>query len=409
MISLADLRARKVTPIWQESVAVVQELIQTVKATTGSAELLPDLGHVALIPNGDVVAIPGSPEPANPVRHAAVMLQLLLEGVAAPPELEQFVTRNVAEPPQYETVAEFSRNLAFFERPGRRSDVERLVGRALAAEQTSRADEELQRLKERASEATQVMAPPEFLQEQQKVKTVPIALVAAIGVVILGAGLWLWSQVRANQAPASAAATTSRRLPSQPRRLNPPPHPLPRALRRGRLHPLGEPLPRQTRPRRRGTAAATPGAAPTPSSATSAQGERSLLDRASDAVRSAVNSLSGSASSPAPAVSTTPTASTEAKMAAAAPAKPRPRRGSEKGGRPCPNTRAGGGCASRAGRGSAHARTRAGADFYRAGPSDFRSPGRRGGRSVHRGRLHGDARRDSASRVAEGTSAERAA
>ena len=64
MISLADLRARNVTPIWQEAVAVVQELIQTVRATTGSAELLPDLEHIALIPNGDVVAMPGSPEPA---------------------------------------------------------------------------------------------------------------------------------------------------------------------------------------------------------------------------------------------------------------------------------------------------------------------------------------------------------
>ena len=135
MISLADLRARKVTPIWQEAVAVVQELIQTVKATAGSAELLPDLGHVALIANGDVVAIPGSPEPANPVRHAAVLLQLLIEGVPAPPELEQFVAQNVAQPPQYDSVAEFSRNLAFFERPGRRSDVERLVARALAAEE----------------------------------------------------------------------------------------------------------------------------------------------------------------------------------------------------------------------------------------------------------------------------------
>ena len=113
MISLADLRARNVTPIWQESVAVVQELIQTVKATTGSAELLPDLEHVALIPNGDVVALPGSPEPASPVRHAAVMLQLLIDGVPVPPELEQFVARNVAQPSQYDTVAEFSRNLAF--------------------------------------------------------------------------------------------------------------------------------------------------------------------------------------------------------------------------------------------------------------------------------------------------------
>ncbi len=77
MISLPELRARNVTPIWQEAVAVVQELIQTVKATTGTAELLPDLEHVALIPNGDVVALPGSPQPAVPVRHAAVLLQLL--------------------------------------------------------------------------------------------------------------------------------------------------------------------------------------------------------------------------------------------------------------------------------------------------------------------------------------------
>ena len=91
MVSLADLRARNVTPIWQEAVAVVQELIQTVKATTGSAELLPDLEHVALIPNGDVVAMPGSPEPPIPVRHAAVMLKLLIDGVPVPPELEQFV------------------------------------------------------------------------------------------------------------------------------------------------------------------------------------------------------------------------------------------------------------------------------------------------------------------------------
>ena len=73
MISLADLRARNVSPIWQEAVAVIQELIQTVKATTGSAELLPDLEHIAIIANGDVVALPGSPEPAIPVRHAALM------------------------------------------------------------------------------------------------------------------------------------------------------------------------------------------------------------------------------------------------------------------------------------------------------------------------------------------------
>ncbi|MBK5297494.1 MAG: hypothetical protein JJE40_10080 [Vicinamibacteria bacterium] len=286
MVSLADLRARNVTPIWQEAVAVVQELIQTVKTTSGSAELLPDLEHVALIPNGDVVAIPGSPEPAIPVRHVAVMLKLLIDGTPVPPELEQFVGRNVAEPPQYDTVAEFSRNLAFFERPGRRSDVERLVGRALTAEQTSRADEELKRLKERASEVTQVMAPPEFLQQQKTAKTVPIALVAAIGVVTIAVGLWVWQQARAPQAPPAAAAV----VVPEPQAVTP-----------------------------EGQAAPVP-ASPTPPPP-APQGERSLLGRASDAVRTAVNSLVGSPAPPAPAMATTAKPSTEAKMAAA----PRPR------------------------------------------------------------------------------------
>ncbi len=279
MVSLADLRARNVTPIWQEAVAVVQELIQTVKATTGSAELLPDLEHVALIPNGDVVALPGSPAPAVPVRHAAVMLQLLIDGVAVPPELEQFVGRNVAQPPQYDSVAEFSRNLAFFERPGRRSDVERLVARALAAEQTSRADEELERLKTRAAEVTQVMESPDFLQQPQKARTVPIALVAAVGVVTIALGLWLWQQARAPEVPAAPAAGAA-----------PPDVPAAAAT------PAGDPAP--------AAAAASPAAA-APANAAPApapQSDRSLLDRASDAVRTAVNTLVGSSPPSGPAM-----------------------------------------------------------------------------------------------------------
>jgi hypothetical protein len=320
MISLADLRARKVTPIWQESVAVVQELIQTVKATTGSAELLPDLGHVALIPNGDVVAIPGSPEPVNPVRHAAVLLQLLIEGVPAPPELEQFVARNVAQPPQYDTVAEFSRNLAFFERPGRRSDVERLVARALAADQTSRADEELQRLKDRASAATQVMPPPEFLQQQEKVKTVPVALVAAIGVVTIAVGLWLWTQVRASQAPASAAADAAASA-GQAQAAE-------QAATGEQAPPAGQAATAPSSPDANAGGPATGATAQPPAAGsttgvaaapapTAPPGDRSLLGRASDAVRSAVNTIVGSTPSPTPAVATTPKPSTEAKMAAA--------------------------------------------------------------------------------------------
>jgi hypothetical protein len=329
MISLAELRSRNVTPIWQEAVAVVQELIQTVKATTGSAELLPDLEHVALIPNGDVVALPGSPEPAVPVRHAAVMLKLLVDGIPVPPELEQFVTRNVSEPPQYDSVAEFSRNLAFFERPGRRSDVERLVGRALAAEQTSRAEEELKRLKERASEVTHAMEPPEFLQERKRPQTVPIALVAGIGVLVIGAGLWLLQRVRSSHssaatsvsAPAKEAAAASA-AQAQPADGSAPPSGAATApadataLPASDTTPAGAPASGVGVPA--GAAQTTPatGATAAPVAAPPAQAPRTLVERASDAVRSAVNTLVGSGQQPpSPATATDLKPTTATKMA----------------------------------------------------------------------------------------------
>jgi hypothetical protein len=331
MISLADLRARNVTPIWQEAVAVVQELIQTVKATTGSAELLPDLEHVALIPNGDVVALPGSPEPAAPVRHAAVMLKLLVEGIAVPPELEQFVFRNVSDPPQYDTVAEFSRNLAFFERPGRRSDVERLVARALTAEQTSRAEEELQRLKERASEVTHVMAPPEFLQQPKKAQTIPIAVVAAVGVAVIAAGLWLWQRASAPRSPASAAAGAAATAGKPTAASGTADSPSAAATagkpaEAGGTAPASPPAPSTTtgQPVPQPTATAAP-----PPPAPAAHGQRTVLQRAGDAVRTAVGTLVGStpAPAPAPAAASTPKPSTDAKTASAP--RPRPRRTSK--------------------------------------------------------------------------------
>jgi hypothetical protein len=152
MISLADLRARNVVPTWQEAVAVVQELLHAV-AAQGSADKLPDLSQVALIANGDVVALPGGTSTAHPVCHMAELLETLLDGAAAPPELEAFVKANRLYPPQFDTIDEFSLQLAFFERPGRRSDVEQLVGRAMTSLAQTRADEELRRLKEKASES----------------------------------------------------------------------------------------------------------------------------------------------------------------------------------------------------------------------------------------------------------------
>jgi hypothetical protein len=279
MISFADLRARNVQPVWQEAVAVIQELIQTVSATSSP---LPDLEHIALIPNGDVVALPGGSAPSDPVRHAAMMLNVLVEGIATPPELEQFLQRNLTSPPQLDDLAEFSRQLAFFERPGRRTDVERLVGRAAAAEQITRADEELKRLMEKANEADQKPA-EEMVKKERSVRRLPAVVVAIallLGALALAA---FWSRSRSappQQAAADPAAAAA-----------------PDANGQGTQGKSGQP---QT---------------PAPS----------LLERTTAAVRSAVSALVGSGSTPTtapPSEAPPPAAPEKARQHARRPSSP---------------------------------------------------------------------------------------
>ena len=271
MISLADLRARNVQPVWQEAVAVVQELIQTVSATSAP---LPDLEHIALIPNGDVVALPGSSAPADPVRHAATMLNILVEGVATPPELEQFLQRNVANPPQLDSLAEFSRQLAFFERPGRRTDVERLVGRAAAAEQMTRADEELKRLMEKANEADE-KPEKELSKAQRPLHKLPTLVVAAAVLIGAFALVTIWWRGRAIPSAQQAASDPALTTPTDPR----------------------------SAAANAGSGDGKPGQAPKP--------EPSFLEKTTAAVRSAIGALVGSGSQPAPAsAEETPAAAT---------------------------------------------------------------------------------------------------
>jgi hypothetical protein len=288
MISVADLRARNVQLVWQEAVAVIQELIQTVSATSSP---LPDLEHIALIPNGDVVALPGSSAPSDPVRHAAMMLTVLVDGIATPPELEQFLQRNLTSPPQVDDLAEFSRQLAFFERPGRRTDVERLVGRAAAAEQITRADEELKRLMEKANEADQKPA-LEIFEKGRSVRRLPtmvVAIALLIGALALAAFWWLnRSAPPAQQAAADEASA-------------------------------GAPADAQAAPgaNAHGTQA-KPGQPQTPAP--------SLLERTTAAVRSAVSALVGSGSAPTsapPSEAPPPAAPEKARQHARRPSSPK--------------------------------------------------------------------------------------
>ena len=199
MVSLADLRARNIVPTWQEAVAVVQELLHAL-AASGSVERLPDSRHIALIANGDVVALPGSPSNEHPVRQLALLLQGLLNGSAAPPQLDQFVAANVTNPPEIATVEEFSMQLAFFERPGRRSDVEALVSRAMSSDAQFRAEEELRRLKTRTAEAHEQTPTPEQVPEpppparRERSRQIPlgaaIVLTGVMAAAVAAGGVW---------------------------------------------------------------------------------------------------------------------------------------------------------------------------------------------------------------------------
>src|SRR4051794_34728031 len=204
MITLADLRARNTLPSWQEAVAIVQELFHATVAARGSAARLPDIDHIALADDGTITLLPGGSIPADRVRHLAVITELLLEDVSAPPELIDIVQRNATDPPESRSVEELIKALAFFERPGRRVDIARLVQRAsLAAEQT-RADEELRRLKARTA---QVEKPAEEAKPRPATRRrsllVPLAA-AAVVIVVLGTAAVSWwvARTRASQADA---------------------------------------------------------------------------------------------------------------------------------------------------------------------------------------------------------------
>ena len=205
MLSLTDLRARQVVPDWQEAVAVVQELIHTVAQTQGRDVPLPDIDHIALIANGEVVALPGSPPTGNPVRHAAQLLEQMLEGGTAPPELVTLVNDNATDSPKLPNLAELTRQLAFFERPGRRSDVEGLVSRAMSADAQNRAEEELRRLKERTlvGDDLDAFQTESEIQEQKKAeepragrRQATVALALLLVAAVAGGGWWLYGWYR---------------------------------------------------------------------------------------------------------------------------------------------------------------------------------------------------------------------
>jgi hypothetical protein len=266
MVSFADLRARNVQASWQEAVAVVQELIQATIAEHGSAARLPDIGHFALTVEGRIVLLPGSESVGQQVGYLVTLLDTLLEGGTAPQPLLDLAERNRGQKPECVTAEEFAKALSFFERPGRSDDIAQLVGRALVAEEQTRADHELQQLIARTRENASAKPIEEAVPSRRPhTRAWPLILgvgTAAAFVAAIGS-LYVFA----------ARAGTLQRPPAA-----------------GQASHQDQPTPLDAK-------AATPSSQPA-----------SLLDRVSRAVRSTVASLAGRSTAPAPAEATAPTA-----------------------------------------------------------------------------------------------------
>ena len=197
---------------WHEAVALVHE----VAVAIGDLTTLPDPDDLFLEDNGTVVIGFASELAGNPVTSLAALLLELLQGVDAPAELRRLAADNAKTPPAHATVAGFTGALAFFERPERRSDVRAIASRLSARGAALRAEQELERLRERIVSSDEEGSPekePAVQQVRRPAFKLPrmlnrqFALRAGVAVTLLGslavAGL---ARARSVRTAAAAAA-----------------------------------------------------------------------------------------------------------------------------------------------------------------------------------------------------------
>jgi len=188
-LSATDLLGEHVAIGWPEAVAVVLEIAERV--SRGELSGVPPLSDIAIDSRGAVLSSGTTRSDDMPVRGLARLLAGLLRGSGPVPELGQLIAANVAKPPALESVVEFQRALAFFERPGRQELLAQLFERADGAMAAAKMQQEVERL--RAQQRTD--EPPEHKRRPASPKrrlTAP--LVAGTALVLLaaaGACVWL--------------------------------------------------------------------------------------------------------------------------------------------------------------------------------------------------------------------------
>ena len=109
---------------WFESVAIVQELCETILARGPSDDLrVPELKHIVLTGDGKVTLLAEGPGGHSPVQRAGLVLLALTPEEQLPMQLRLLVLEEVSPRPRLGSLGDFHRELEFFERPDRQSIV----------------------------------------------------------------------------------------------------------------------------------------------------------------------------------------------------------------------------------------------------------------------------------------------
>jgi TonB family protein len=204
MYTLAHVLNPAFARSWHEAVALVQELA----ATLGPVLTVPSPEDVFLDESGTLTLGFGSESAGNPVTSLARLLEQLLEGVSAPPELLALATENAQGSPVHATVSALSRALAFYERPDRATEIKAVVARLAASQATSETNAVVAELREKI----ETKPPPPTVKRPSRRPT-PLQLAGgALLLLAVAGGIALTRMPRAQSAGPSVVKQAQKTL-----------------------------------------------------------------------------------------------------------------------------------------------------------------------------------------------------
>ena len=188
MYRVSDILNSEFARSWHESVAIVQEIVS--QLTPGATIPAPE--DILIDDNGNLQLGFGPDESQNPVSNLATLLKALLNGVDAPGGLRDLATENAKSNPALSSVSAFERALAFYERPGRASELQAIATRlrsftATSVEPPEDPQAEFDRLREKLAAKAEADEPIEAKKPVKRFSRRTIAIAAGVELAILGA------------------------------------------------------------------------------------------------------------------------------------------------------------------------------------------------------------------------------